>query len=109
MVREAEEFADEDAAVKKKIEALNALQNYVWSMQSQLKDKEGLSSKVRPPFLHSSLSASLSIPCITLTFSLSSLFRSCVLLDRRVRQEDHPRRDPGQDQLDRGERTVRYR
>lgn len=50
MVREAEEFADEDAAIKKKIESLNALQNYVWSMQSQLKDKDGLGSKVSSCF-----------------------------------------------------------
>ncbi|KAL7412183.1 heat shock protein 70 [Mrakia frigida] len=46
MVREAEEFADEDAAVKKKIEALNGLQNYVWSLKSQLADQEGLGSKL---------------------------------------------------------------
>ena len=31
MVREAEEFADEDAAVKKKIEALNGLQVRLFS------------------------------------------------------------------------------
>jgi len=34
MVREAEEFADEDAAVKKKIEALNGLQVRLLSRSS---------------------------------------------------------------------------
>ncbi|KAG9030916.1 ATPase with role in protein import into the ER [Tulasnella sp. JGI-2019a] len=46
MVKEAEEFAAEDEANKKKIEALNSLQNYVWSMKSQMADAEGLGGKV---------------------------------------------------------------
>jgi heat shock protein 5 len=46
MVREAEEYADEDAAFKKRIDALNAFQNAIYSMESQLKDKEGLGSKL---------------------------------------------------------------
>ncbi|WWD05089.1 chaperone DnaK [Kwoniella europaea PYCC6329] len=46
MVQEAEEFADEDAAVKKKIEAQNSLQNFVYSMKSQVADKEGLGGKL---------------------------------------------------------------
>ncbi|WWC70964.1 chaperone DnaK [Kwoniella pini CBS 10737] len=46
MVQEAEEFADEDAAVKKKIESQNALQNFVYSMKSQVADKEGLGGKL---------------------------------------------------------------
>ncbi|WWC88634.1 chaperone DnaK [Kwoniella dendrophila CBS 6074] len=46
MVQEAEEFADEDAAVKKKIESQNALQNFVYSMKAQVADKEGLGGKL---------------------------------------------------------------
>ncbi|CED85068.1 heat shock protein 70 [Phaffia rhodozyma] len=46
MVKEAEEYADEDAAIKKKIEALNGVQNYVYGLKSQLADKEGLGGKI---------------------------------------------------------------
>lgn len=46
MVAEAEEFADEDAAIKKKIEAVNGLQNFIFSMKSQVNDAEGLGGKL---------------------------------------------------------------
>jgi heat shock protein 5 len=46
MVREAEEFASEDEAQRKKIEALNQLQNYIWSLKSGLSDTDGLGSKL---------------------------------------------------------------
>ncbi|WVQ96535.1 chaperone DnaK [Kwoniella sp. CBS 9459] len=46
MVQEAEEFADEDAAVKKRIEAQNSLQNFLFSMKSQVNDAEGLGAKL---------------------------------------------------------------
>lgn len=46
MVKEAEEFAAEDEANRKKIEALNALQNFVWSMKTQVGDAEGLGGKL---------------------------------------------------------------
>jgi len=46
MVREAEEFADEDAAVKKKIESMNALQNFAFSLKSQVADTEGMGGKL---------------------------------------------------------------
>ena len=56
MVREAEEFADEDAAVKKRIEAQNSLQSesvshqtyadFVFSLKSQVNDAEGLGGKL---------------------------------------------------------------
>ncbi|KAF8335910.1 heat shock protein 70 [Cantharellus anzutake] len=46
MVREAEEFASEDEVQRKRIEALNGLQNYVWGLKSQLGDNEGLGGKV---------------------------------------------------------------
>lgn len=46
MVREAEEFASEDEAQRKRIESLNGLQNYVWSLKSQVADAEGLGGKL---------------------------------------------------------------
>jgi heat shock protein 5 len=46
MVREAEEFADEDAAIRKKIEGLNSLQNTIFSAESSVKDTEGLGGKI---------------------------------------------------------------
>lgn len=46
MVREAVEFADEDAAIRKKIEALNSLQNTIFSMESTVKDPEGAGGKL---------------------------------------------------------------
>lgn len=46
MVREAEEFASEDEAQRKRIESLNSLQNYVWSLKSQVSDAEGLGGKL---------------------------------------------------------------
>ncbi|ODN93398.1 chaperone DnaK [Cryptococcus wingfieldii CBS 7118] len=46
MVQEAEEFADEDAAVKKRIESQNGLQNFIFSLKSQVGDAEGLGGKL---------------------------------------------------------------
>ncbi|CAE6421930.1 unnamed protein product [Rhizoctonia solani] len=46
MVREAEEYAAEDEAQRKRIEALNGLQNFIWGLKSQLGDQEGLGGKV---------------------------------------------------------------
>jgi heat shock protein 5 len=46
MVAEAEEFADEDAAFKKRVEAKNALENFVYTLRGQIKDKEGLGGKL---------------------------------------------------------------
>ncbi|KAF8598351.1 HSP70-domain-containing protein [Ceratobasidium sp. AG-I] len=46
MVREAEEFASEDEARRKRIEALNGLQNFIWGLKSQLGDQEGLGGKI---------------------------------------------------------------
>merc|ERR1712127_571963 len=40
MVSEAEEFAEEDKKVREKIEARNALENYVYSMKNTLSDAE---------------------------------------------------------------------
>ena len=46
MVAEAEEFAAEDEAQKKRIEALNSLSTYVYGLKSQLGDSEGLGGKL---------------------------------------------------------------
>jgi len=46
MVLEAEEFADEDAAMRKRIEGLNALQNFIFSIKTQVNDPEGMGGKI---------------------------------------------------------------
>ena len=46
MVAEAETFAAEDEAQKKRIEALNSLSSYVYGLKSQLGDSDGLGGKL---------------------------------------------------------------
>merc|ERR1712110_144778 len=47
MIKEAEQFADEDKKVREKIEARNALENYVYSMKNTLSDPEkGVADKI---------------------------------------------------------------
>ncbi|KAI5452986.1 ATPase with role in protein import into the ER [Naganishia albida] len=46
MIKEAEEYADEDAEIKKKMEALNIFQNQVYSTESSVNDQEGLGGKL---------------------------------------------------------------
>lgn len=46
MVAEAEKFADEDKANKERIEARNALENYAFSLKTQVNDKDGLGGKI---------------------------------------------------------------
>lgn len=46
MVREAEEFASEDEANRKRIEALNSLSSFVFGLKSQLADQTGLGGKL---------------------------------------------------------------
>ncbi|KAI4518920.1 heat shock protein 70 [Schizophyllum commune Tattone D] len=46
MVQEAEEFAAEDEAQRKRIEALNSLSAYVFGLKGQLGDQEGLGGKL---------------------------------------------------------------
>ncbi|CAO3646646.1 unnamed protein product [Cunninghamella echinulata] len=41
MVREAEEFADEDRSLRERTEAKNQLENYVYSLKSQLASEDG--------------------------------------------------------------------
>ncbi|GAA5946399.1 hypothetical protein JCM3765_000227 [Sporobolomyces pararoseus] len=46
MVADAEKFAEEDDMIKKKVEARNALENFIYSMKGQLSDTEGLGGKL---------------------------------------------------------------
>jgi heat shock protein 5 len=46
MVKEAEQFADQDKIVKEKIDAKNSLENYIYSMKNTVEDKEKLASKI---------------------------------------------------------------
>ncbi|KAJ5721560.1 Endoplasmic reticulum chaperone BiP [Penicillium malachiteum] len=46
MVQEAEEFAEEDKAIKAKIEARNGLENYAFSLKNQVQDDEGLGGQI---------------------------------------------------------------
>ncbi|KAJ5093458.1 Heat shock protein 70 family [Penicillium angulare] len=46
MVQEAEEYAEEDKAIKAKIEARNGLENYAFSLKNQANDDEGLGGQV---------------------------------------------------------------
>jgi endoplasmic reticulum chaperone BiP len=46
MVREAEEFADEDKKAKERIDARNTLESYCYSLKNQLEDEKGLGSKL---------------------------------------------------------------
>jgi len=46
MVQEAEEYAEEDRLVKEKIEAKNALENYIYSMKNTIGDEEKIGDKI---------------------------------------------------------------
>ncbi|KAK8509037.1 hypothetical protein V6N12_054065 [Hibiscus sabdariffa] len=46
MVREAEEFAEEDKKVKERVDARNSLETYVYNMKNQIHDKDKLADKV---------------------------------------------------------------
>ncbi len=46
MIMEAEEFAAEDEVARKRIEALNALSSFVYGLQTQIGDQEGLGGKI---------------------------------------------------------------
>merc|ERR1739841_194888 len=49
MVREAEEYAEEDKKVKDRIDARNGLESYVYNLKNQLDDDEkGLADKLSP-------------------------------------------------------------
>ena len=46
MIKEAELYADEDAAVQKRTEARNSLENFTYSLKSQVGDSEGMGGKL---------------------------------------------------------------
>lgn len=46
MVKEAEEFAEEDKKVKERIDAKNKLETYIYNMKSTINDKDKLSDKI---------------------------------------------------------------
>ena len=46
MVAEAEKFASEDEAQRKKIESLNSLSSFIYGLKSQLSDQQGLGGKI---------------------------------------------------------------
>lgn len=46
MVREAEEFASEDEAQRKRIEAINSLSSFIYGVKTQIADQDGLGGKV---------------------------------------------------------------
>ncbi|GFY91928.1 heat shock protein 70 (Hsp 70) family protein [Actinidia rufa] len=46
MVKEAEEFAEEDRKVKERIDAKNKLETYIYSMKSTINDKDKLGDKI---------------------------------------------------------------
>jgi len=46
MVREAEEFADEDKNMKERVDARNGLEGYAYNMRNQVNDEEKLGSKI---------------------------------------------------------------
>lgn len=46
MIADAEKFADEDKAVKERIDARHALQNYVYTMRNTIEDKDKLADKL---------------------------------------------------------------
>ncbi|KAL2941026.1 Luminal-binding protein 5 [Bienertia sinuspersici] len=46
MVREAEEFAEEDKKLKEKVDARNKLETYIYNMRSTIDDKDKLADKI---------------------------------------------------------------
>ncbi|GAB2227599.1 hypothetical protein Droror1_Dr00009424 [Drosera rotundifolia] len=46
MVREAEEFAEEDKKVKERIDARNSLETYIYNMKNQVSDTDKLADKL---------------------------------------------------------------
>lgn len=46
MVREAEEFADEDKKVRERVDSRNSLETYVYNMKNTINDKDKLADKI---------------------------------------------------------------
>merc|ERR1712032_743965 len=47
MIKDAEEFAEQDKNVKEKIDAKNSLENYIYSMKNTVEDKDKLADKLQ--------------------------------------------------------------
>merc|ERR1719461_990527 len=46
MIQDAEKFADEDKALKERVESRNELESYAYSLKTQINDKDKLGSKI---------------------------------------------------------------
>ena len=46
MIADSEKYADEDKAIKEKIDAKNSFENYIYAMKNQIEDKEKLAEKL---------------------------------------------------------------
>merc|ERR1711893_587310 len=46
MIQDAEKFADEDKAIKERVDAKHALQNYIYTMRNTIEDKDKLAEKL---------------------------------------------------------------
>lgn len=46
MIKESEKYADEDKAIKEKIDAKNQFENYIYQMKNSIEDKEKLAEKL---------------------------------------------------------------
>lgn len=57
MVREAEDFKDDDEKLKKKIEAKNQLEGYIYTAKTKLEDKDKLGDKLSEEEVESGLTA----------------------------------------------------
>merc|ERR1712045_1108751 len=46
MIQDAEKFADEDKALKERVESRNELESYAYSLKTQINDKDKLGAKI---------------------------------------------------------------
>jgi heat shock protein 5 len=46
MIADSEKYAEEDKAIKEKIDAKNAFENYIYAMKNQVEDKDKLADKI---------------------------------------------------------------
>jgi len=46
MIKDAEKFADEDRAIKERVDARHALQNYIYTMRNTIEDRDKLAEKL---------------------------------------------------------------
>jgi len=46
MIADSEKFADEDKAIKEKIDSRNSFENYLYQMKSSIEDKDKLAEKL---------------------------------------------------------------